>query len=311
MNPLAASIDLGTHTARLLIARRSGSSPWGWMPLVRRRAYIRLAIDPDPEAEREIGPEAAARARDALCAFSRLIADYHVSDVRAVATGIIRDAIHRDRFLAYLYEQTGIRTALISGEKEALLSAGGARAVLNIGSPCLVFDLGGGTTEFLRDLGGEQKAVSLPIGAAVLTKRCIRSDPPVETELDAVEKEIDHSLKAAAMDMTGAPLIVGTGGTVTALAAMVHGMDMSEIGPDRLNGLIVTLPQLEACLAQAKIMKTAERVVRLGLDPGRADVIVAGALATIGILRFVGVFELVVSMSDLLEGLLIDDYIDD
>lgn len=306
MTQLAASIDLGSHTARLLIARRSGSSPWGWIPLVRRRAYIRLAADSDPEGGREIGPDAAARARDALHAFSRLIADHHVSDVRAVATGIIRDVIHRDRLLAYLYEQTGIRIALISGEKEASLSARGARAVLNISSPYLVFDLGGGTTEFFRDVGGEQKAVSLSMGAAVLTKRYIRSDPPGETDLGAIGGEIDHRLKAVAMDITGVPLIVGTGGTVTTLAAMVHGMGADDIGPEKLNGLTVSLPQLEACLVEMKTLRTAERVERLGVDPGRADVIVAGTLVTIGILRFVGVFELVVSMSDLLEGLLVE-----
>lgn len=306
MTHLAASIDLGSHTARLLIARRSGLSPWGWTPLVRRRAYIRLTADGDSEDEREIGLNATARALDALAGFSRLIAEYHVADVRAVATGVIRDSINGDRFLALLYEKTGIRIALISGEREAVLSASGARAALNMSPPCLVFDLGGGTTEFFTDMGGEPKAISLPIGAAVLTRRWFASDPPGTTDLDAIAKEIDRHLNAVAEDITGVPVIVGTGGTVTALAAMVHGMAWDDISPERVNGLILTLPQLEACLAQMKTLTIAERVQRLGLDAGRAEVIVAGALATIGILRFVGISELRVSMSDLLEGLLIE-----
>jgi exopolyphosphatase/guanosine-5'-triphosphate,3'-diphosphate pyrophosphatase len=306
MKELAASIDLGSHTARLLIAQRSESSPWEWIPLVRRRMYIRLAADSGPEGDREIGPDAAARALDALREFSRLIADYNVSQVHAVATGIIRDAIHGDRFLDRLYEATGIPIELISGEKEALLSGKGACAALNISGPCLVFDLGGGTTEFLRDTGGELKAMSLSLGAAVLTRRFIRSDPPAAGDLDAVSREIEHRLNPVASDIAGAPLVIGTGGSVATLAAMVHGIAWDDIRPERINGLIVTLPQLEACLAQMKILTTAQRVARLGLDPGRADVIVAGTLVSMGIMRFLGTSELSASMSDLLEGLLMD-----
>ena len=187
-----------------------------------------------------------------------------------------------------------------------MLSAGGARAALNMSPPCLVFDLGGGTTEFFRDMGGEPKAISLPIGAAVLTRRWFGSDPPGTTDLDAISEEVGRHLNAAAEDISGAPVIVGTGGTVTALAAMIHGMVGDDISPERVNGLILTLPQLEACLAQMKTLTIAERVQRLGLDAGRAEVIVAGALAIIGTLRFVGISELRVSMSDLLEGLLIE-----
>lgn len=307
MKGFAASIDLGSHTARLLIAQRSESSPWGWIPRVRRRAYIRLAADSGLEGDREIGPDAAARTLDVLRDFTRLIADYSVSQVRAVATGIIRDAIDSDRFLDRLYEATGIPVELISGEKEALLSGRGACAALNISGPCLVFDLGGGTTEFLRDIGGELRPVSLCLGAGVLTRRFMRSDPPTTGDLADISREVERRLNPVASDIAGASLLVGTGGSVVTLAAMVHGVASDDMGPERINGLIVTLPQLEACLARMKTLKTAERVERLGLDPGRADVIVAGTLVIMGIMRFLGKYDLSVSMSDLLEGLLIDN----
>jgi len=305
MKELAASIDLGSHTARLLIAERSESSPWGWTPLARRRSYIRLAADFGLEGNEGIGPDATARVLDVLRDFCRLIAEYRVTQVHAVATGVIRDAIYGDRFLSRLYEGTGLSVELISGEKEAVLSGRGACAALNIQEDALVFDLGGGTTEFLRNRGGEIKAVSLSLGAAVLTKRFIRSDPPGPGDLEALSREVEHRLKPVASDIRGVTLLVGTGGSVATLAALVHGIAM-DIRPDRINGLKVTLSQLEACLAEMKILTTAERVARLGLDSGRADVIVAGALVIIGILRFLDKVDLVASMSDLLEGLLID-----
>jgi len=307
MTQLLASIDLGSHTARLLIARRSKSSPGEVTPLLRRRAYIRLAADSEPGDEREIGPDATARALDIMRDFADLIDDFNVRRVHAVATGIIRDAINRDRFLAHIYEQTGIRIDLISGEREALLSGKGALAALNISGSYLVFDLGGGTMEFLFGVGGEPKAASIPLGAAVLTKKFIRSDPPMETELDFISREIDRRLDSAPVDPAGVPVVIGTGGTVTTLAAMLYGILYDDITPEKVNGLSLTLPQLEACLEQMKTLNIAQKVERFGLDGARADVIVAGSLVIMGIMRFLGVFDLLVSMSDLLEGLLIDD----
>jgi len=247
------------------------------------------------------------RALDIMGDFSQRIAEYHVGRVHAVATGIIRDAINRDRFLAQIHQQTGIRIELISGRREAWLSGKGALAALNISGSYLVFDLGGGTTEFVQDLGGRPRSMSVSMGAAVLTKRFIRSDPPGETELDAISKEVDRCLRCAPMDLVGNRVVIGTGGSVTTLAVMVHGIPVDEITPERVNGLILTRPQLETCIKEMKTLRTVDRIERLGLDPGRADVIVAGSLVIMGILRYLGAWELVASMSDLLEGLLIED----
>jgi len=307
MKDIAASIDLGSHTARLLIAQRCNSSSWGWTPLLRRRVYIRLAADSRLKGDTKIGPHATARAVEALRDFSKLIADFNVRQIHAVATGIIRNAVHGERFLAYLTHQTGIPISLISGEREALLSGRGACSVLNIQEDSLVFDLGGGTTEFLRKMGDEIQGVSINLGAAVLTRRFIRSDPPGRAELDAISSEVSQHLDPVASSISGVALLVGTGGSVAALGAMVHGIAADEIGPERLNGRTLHLPQIEACLMRMKNLTTAERVSRLGLDRGRAEVIVAGSLIIAGILRFLEKSELLVSMSDLLEGLLIEN----
>jgi exopolyphosphatase / guanosine-5'-triphosphate,3'-diphosphate pyrophosphatase len=306
MNETAAAIDVGSHTARLLIARRSSASSWGWAPLRRHRAYIRLAADNGPGGGSKIGPDATARTVKVLRDFSRIMAECGVERIHAIATGVIRDAIHSDRFLSHLYEETGILIKLISGQHEALLSARGARAVLNIRGDALVFDLGGGTTEFLRDRGGAQTAISLPFGAAVLTGRYLRSDPPAPGDLKALAGEVEQHLAIAETDISGTAPILGTGGTVTALAAMVHGISQDHIAPEGLNGLVLTLTQLDACLGQMKTLTTDQRVARLGLDRGRADVLPAGTLAVTQIMRFLGASDIRVSMSDLLEGLLIE-----
>jgi exopolyphosphatase / guanosine-5'-triphosphate,3'-diphosphate pyrophosphatase len=210
MNETAAAIDVGSHTARLLIARRSETSPWGWTPLKRHRAYIRLAADGGPRGGSEIGPDATARTVTVLQDFSRIMSECGVKRTRAVATGVIRTAPRNDLFLARLNEKTGIRIEVISGEQEALLSASGARAVLNIRGDALIFDLGGGTTEFFRDKAGARAAMSLRFGAAVLTRKHFRSDPPSPIEMNALFEEVKRYLASVEADISGTSRIVGT-----------------------------------------------------------------------------------------------------
>lgn len=305
MKQLVASIDLGSHTARLLIAQQSGSSG-RLRPLVRKRAYIRLAECFERGGEEIIGPDASARVLEVMQGFSSLIADFNVRQVYGVATGIIRDAINRDQFLDHIYEQTHIRIGLISGEREALLSGKGALSALNIkGGPFLVFDLGGGSTEFFYDDRGKVEAKSIPLGAAALTKEFIRSDPPDETELDSISKETDQRLNNAHIGLAREHVVIGTGGSVTTLASMFHRIPSDDITPERVNGLTLTLPQVAICFEEMRNLNIEQRMALPGLDPERADVIVAGALVVMRIIGFFGVSELIVSMSDLLEGLLI------
>ncbi len=307
MKQLVASIDLGSHTARLLIARQSESSG-RLRSLVRKRAYIRLADSFEREGEEIIGPDASARVLEVIQGFSSLIADFNVRQVYGVATGIIRDAINRDQFLDHIYEQTHIRIGLISGEREALLSGKGALSGLNIkGGPSLVFDLGGGTTEFFYDNRGKIELKSVPLGAAALTKEFIRSDPPDQTELDSISKETAQRLKNAHIGLAGEHVVIGTGGSVTTLAVMFHRVPPDDITPEKVNGLSLTLPQVAACLEEMRNLNIEQRMRLPGLDPERADVIVAGALVVVGIMKYLGAFELIVSMSDLLEGLLIEN----
>ena len=99
--------------------------------------------------------------------------------------------------------------------------------------------------------------------------------------------------------------MVGTGGTVTTLGAMLHHMDIEEISPKRMNGLTLRREQLEGLFERLKDMTFDERLRLQGLDRGRADVIPAGCGVVLRILRFLKAREMVVSLSDLLEGMVL------
>ncbi|MBW2609671.1 MAG: hypothetical protein JRC68_04920 [Deltaproteobacteria bacterium] len=303
-----ASIDIGSHTARLLICRRTGSSGL-FQPLLRKRAYIRLAEGFGDQGEENIGPEAIERTLNALGDFSSIIKEYNAETTHAVSTGVMRDAVNSDRFLDLVYGRTGIKARVISGEEEALLTQKGVLHSLDMHSMSpIIFDLGGGTTEIVSGDENSTEVKSVHIGAAVLTQRYFHSDPPSDERIGALSKYVDEVLEGAYSRIGYAENdfpMVGTGGTVTTLAAMIKRVDIKDITPDRLNGLILKRDQIEDLFAYMKTLPVAERMRLSSMEQGRAGVILAGTMAVIRILYFFRSIQMMVSLSDILEGILI------
>jgi len=309
MTKKRASIDIGTYTARLLIA---GESDGRLMPIARKRAYIRLGEGFGDAKKKSLQPEAIRRTLEALKDFSRAIEDSRAGEVLAVTTGVVREAENRDEFLRVIREHTGIRVRVITGETEAALSARGVIEALGLQpGPLLVFDLGGGSTEFF--FKGDKKPLirSIPLGAMILTRAHLKSDPPDDGQVRALSSHIDEILEEGLPEFRSVDqncFIAGTGGTVTTLAATRYGIRVRDICPEKLNGLTLTGEEMEAQFDGLRKMRLEERRKLPGLDPKRAEVIVAGSLAVIKTLRFFKSRTLSVSLSDLLEGLLIDSF---
>jgi len=280
------------------------------MPLARKRAYIRLAEALSQSENKDIPSAAIDRTLNVLKNFSDYLKRFRVHSVNAVATGVIREAPNRDQFLDRIYEETGIRVRAITGVEEAYLTAKGALQALNIHTdPFAVFDLGGGSTEFLIGSEGTRVARSVPLGAMILTKKHFGSDPPEEAEVEALSRHVDQCLLDADLNVPGArdlSLLVGTGGTVATLAVMLHGIPSGDITADQINGILLRRRNIEALFSEIRNLSLSERLKLPGLDKGRADVILAGCLIVIRILYFFKLLQLKVSLSDLLEGILVD-----
>ena len=304
-----ASIDIGSHTARLLISRNSGTSTL-LCPLARKRAYIRLGEGLDLSGKKIIQPGAIGRTLNVLRDFLPYLKGSNAYLAGAVSTGVVREAANRDEFLSCIHKETGILVRSITGDEEALLTGKGVVHALDIRpGPFLVFDLGGGSTEFFFGGGSEPIVRSIAMGAAVLTQEFFNSDPPEQEEVDALSRYVEQRLKeelTGPMDGVGCGAVIGTGGTVAALAAMFYGISPDETLLESLNGLMLKRPQIEGLFGQMRNLDLEERSRLSGLDPGRAAVILAGCLVVIKILRFFKAQYMTVSLSDLLEGILID-----
>jgi exopolyphosphatase / guanosine-5'-triphosphate,3'-diphosphate pyrophosphatase len=309
MDTTFSSVDIGSHTARLLIAQIQGPKrPLN--VLVRKRIYTRLAEGFDETGSRILHERGVERTLDALRDFSGLNRQFQVKKVWAVATGVVREAENRDFFLKRCHETTGVRVRAIQGLEEARLMSKGVLGAIQVGgNPFVIFDLGGGSTEFFCDRHGEVCERSIPLGAARLTHRHLLSDPPTESELEAMGAHIDAGLRAAfppPFNKEAVQRIVGTGGTVSSLAGMMKGILGEMLIPEKINGMALSTTGIEAIYDRIKRTRLEERLATWALDKERGGVMIAGILVVLSILHFFCMKEVIVSMSDLLEGILLD-----
>jgi exopolyphosphatase / guanosine-5'-triphosphate,3'-diphosphate pyrophosphatase len=269
-----AAIDVGTNTVLLLVAEKTTA---GFQAVVERGAITRLGRGVD--ATKRLAPESMARTLDAL---SRFVAEARVLGTRGLAitaTSAARDAENGGEFLAAARERTGIEVEILSGDAEARLSylAVATDFAAEAGGRTLVaIDIGGGSTEFIFGQGREVNFhTSINVGSVRLTERCIRSDPPSAEDLARVNGELDKALVVVPKPGPES-LVVGVAGTVTTLYCVTHGIEPYDAS--RVHRSWLSREEVAGTRARLAALPLAERRHLPGLQPERADVIVAGAL---------------------------------
>ena len=289
-----AAVDIGTNSARLLVADTSGRE------LARPMRITRLGQGVDVTGE--LAPEAIARTVQVLAEYRALCDVHAVGRLRVTATSAARDARNREQFFDAVERSLGARPELISGEEEARLSFLGATADLPLrDAPFLIMDIGGGSTELALGTSEPEASVSLPLGCVRMSERHLRSDPPGADELAACFADIEATLAGAAVvDRARAKTVVGLAGTVTTLSALQLGLTTYDA--TRTHHSTLTREQVERSFEQLSRADLARRRQLLA-EPGRAEVIVGGAAVLLSLLRVLDVPSLLVSEHDILDGL--------
>ncbi|OGP75615.1 MAG: hypothetical protein A2Y80_09710, partial [Deltaproteobacteria bacterium RBG_13_58_19] len=250
-----------------------------------------------------LAPAALARTMLALQGFLATIRAYGVEVCQAVATQAVRQARNRQEVLRQLEETLGLPVRLLSTQEEARFTLQGVLSVLNpkfLQNPnVMVFDVGGGSSEFaLVRPQQEPLLAGLPLGVLTLSQAQPLGDPPEPEAVASLKETIAEQLKIFYLDnftpsLKAPPLLVGTAGAVTTLAAMA--LKMTEYDPDRVNNMILTRSQVEALAARLAALPEAERARLPGLEAAKAGVMVAGALIVLTILEIFDRDSLVVS----------------
>jgi exopolyphosphatase/guanosine-5'-triphosphate,3'-diphosphate pyrophosphatase len=294
-----AAVDIGTNSTRLLIADRDGA---GLVPVERRTTITRLGQGVNET--RALHPDAIERTLAALREYRKVIDDLGAERVRATATSASRDAANRDEFFDPAEQTLGVRPELIPGEQEARLEYEGAISGLAEPGPYLVVDVGGGSTEFIAGAAEPEALCSIDIGCVRLTEQYLRGDPPTPEELSqAVSVVRDHlaDVDRLVPGAAHAKTLVGTAGTVWTLAAVELGVDPSE--SKRIDHFRLTRAAAEEVFRTLATETIEQRRHNPGLEPGRVDVIVGGAIVVVSVMRHWTFDELLVSEADILDGL--------
>ncbi len=252
--------------------------------------------------------DAIARCVDVLREYRTVLDRHGATAARLVATSAVRDAANGHEFLSAARDACGIDPELLTGIEEGRLSMAGAVAELRPeDGPFLTLDIGGGSTELVAGTGPDDPAldvVSLQLGCVRLSERFFHHDPPTADELSTAEEVVRAEVGAAIAEhprFTTTRRLVGLAGTVTTLSALQH--RVVEYDRALIHHSVFSAEQAKGWYATLAADDHATRLARPGMVPGRADVIVGGALLLHAVMSQLGFDECLVSESDILDGL--------
>jgi exopolyphosphatase / guanosine-5'-triphosphate,3'-diphosphate pyrophosphatase len=300
-----AALDVGTNSFHLVIAR---VQPDGSFEVITRdKDMVRLG-EGGGDMTRLSGA-AMDRAVRALTRMARL-ADSHGAELRAVATSAVREAENAHEFLARARSEAGIDVEVISGVEEARLIHLGVLQALDVfDRRLLLVDIGGGSTEVVvGHRGRELVARSFKLGAVRLTERFFPGGGQHPAAVSACRSTVRSSLAVIEREVLhdGFEVAIASSGTAEAVARMVQARRGDE-RPRTFNGFRWSVEELDEVVGQVVGARGAEARRRIpGLDTGRADIIVAGALLLQGVAHTFGVNEFTFSDFALREGVLLD-----
>jgi len=302
MNKFAA-MDIGTNSVKMVIAGRDVAGRW---ETLRDEVEI-TRLGQGLQKTGLLNPEAMNRT---LAVIGKMTQDARAAgaeQIAAVGTMALRTAGNATLFLKRVMEKCGIQVEIISGKEEACLSYGAvADDSLFSGPNMVVFDIGGGSTEFIYRLNHEElRQFSLTIGAVRFTEEILLSDPVTEGECEEVMGELKKQLMSLELPESASTL-VGIGGTLTTLVAV--NLELVNYDPAAVHGACLSQEEVNRlrCVFQRSTIN--ERKMLPGMPAKRADVILAGVLIVQAVMRKTGVEQVSVSNKGLRHGLLMDRF---
>ncbi len=297
-----AVIDLGTNSILLTVAEKTAN---GIGILFEDKEEPRLGKN--FSAGGKLDFDAKRRTISALKQLLQKAKDFNPDEMRAFGTKILRDAVDSTEFLKTIEGGVGIKVRIISGEEEAAYAFRGALWGLDIdGESAIITDIGGGSTEiaFYDDKGG-LKLISIPIGAVSITERFMPSTPADRKQYEQAKAVIEREISGGMIN-TGIrrKKLIFSGGTATAASAAILKLD--KYNPQLVHGSRFDLDEIVQFSQMIDNADINERRRILCLDPKRADIISAGLLILVSVMKYFSAKEMIVSNGGVRIGFLLD-----
>lgn len=298
-----AVIDVGTNSVKFYVADRQDDGTWS--TVVERSEVTRLGEGLDKTGR--LGREPVERTVRAVADMVDEARRLGVDDVAAAGTAGLRIAPNRVEFLDAVHERTGVRVEVVPGEEEARLAYVATKAALGLRDEAVVdFDTGGGSSQFTFGHGDRVvEQFSVHVGAIRFTEQFGLDGPVDEARLAEVLEAVAADLEP--LDERRAPdLLVGMGGAVTNLAAVQ--LELAEYDPSRVRGAKLERGEVERQIELYRTRTADERRGIVGLQPKRAEVILAGACIVLTVMRKLDAPSLTVSDRGLRHGLMAERF---
>ncbi len=277
-----AVMDVGTNSTRLLVFKDEKGK------LVRINKSVRYTrMGQGVDQTKMLNPDAQKRNTEVLEEFMKIASDYDVKAFYLYGTSAMREAGNSRQYQEAVKDRLGLEINIISGEEEARLGFMGVSQSFH--GKILIFDIGGGSTEFI--LGENDRIsqmISLKIGCVKASEKYLVTDPPTKSEIEALNKDLIKSLQDQLKNIipTDNYELIGIGGTATSLATIKQKLaiyDSQKIHNSQITG--DELKEIISLLAEKTI---AQRQEIIGLEAKRADIILGGALILLNILQVTG-----------------------
>jgi len=298
-----AAIDIGTNTILLLVAELGGN---GTFQVLDDRAEI-TRLGERVDHAHKIGPGGEERSVQVLKSHLERCKDLGVDEIVVVGTSALRDARNAGDFKARLKRELGLDLRVLSGEEEAAYCYLAVQRGLALeAKEVLVVDVGGGSTELIWGKGSAlHRSISLDLGSVRLTERFLISDPARHEECAALTRTVDCEMEPVRVSWRIEDhfhTMVGIAGTFTTLAAIEKGL--RRYSHSEVHGSRLSRAEVERQIQLFKGKTIAERREIPGLEPERADVILAGAMLIDRIMALFHVDQVTVSDQGIRYGLL-------
>jgi len=298
-----ATIDVGTNSVKFHVGERSADGEWS--TIVDRAEVARLGEGLDEDET--LKPEPMARTVDAIAGMVDEARRHGVAEIAAAGTAGLRIAKNSAEFVDAVRKRCGVTVEVISGEEEARLAYVATTSALGLGDvPLVVFDTGGGSSQFTFGEGEHvDERFSVNVGAARFTERFgldgAVSDETLAETLDAIAADLSR------LDGRPAPdAVVGMGGAVTNLTAVKH--ELATYDADVVQGATLDRAEIDRQIELYRTRAADERRRIVGLQPARAEVILAGACIVRTVLDKLGADALTVSDRGLRHGLMVERF---